>query len=77
MLLSLPPFLEIGGEKVWLTITATAVEKCWYALYQKTNGDGAYNLCAEGDTPSQALHNLMEVINILSLLNAPSGDAEG
>lgn len=77
LLLSLPPFLELDGEKVWLTITATAMENHWYALYQLTNGDGANNLWAEGATPSEALNGLVVILNLMSLLNAPSGDAEG
>lgn len=73
----LPPYMDFpNGERAWLTVGATNHHDCWTAVYVCSHGNGMHNLMAEGRSPSEALLNLKEIIDLGKLWDAPTGAPE-
>lgn len=73
LLSKLPPWLDLPEGRAWLTLSTW--DEGWQACYV---GDGyALNGYNEfGRTSSEALLHLKETIDLLRLLEAPSGKVE-
>lgn len=74
LLATLPPYLLDNGGKAWLTLATWA--DGWQAAYIDCEGYAMNSYNGIGKTPVEALLDLKESIDLLHLLNAPSGQIE-
>lgn len=66
LLLALPPFIEIHGERCWLTVSATISPNEWNAGYQAgKTGLFPVPYFSVGDTPFKALEELLLTLNTI------------